>query len=274
MDIISESNGSKNIQHQQHSGKKAKQTVSSQTISTPRYNIDDFKNKPKSLLHFTGLENYEKFMTVLHSLGSAVSRLKYARSSVGDLNIPNQLFLVLWKLRLYPDDIELAEHFNVSIIAVGNIFRSWIKFMSKIWSLMDLWPSQELINFFTPETFKKNYPSTRVVDGTEIKTHASSNPRQKQSSFSSYNVKIATPRPLAYQNPKLLHLLQHKIVMKDRNLSRHRVHIERLIELLKTFTILSKKLDNYYLPLISDIIGVCIMLINFKENNEDYIIQC
>ena len=156
-------------------------------LSGPRYDINDFKENPKSLLHFSGIENYDKFLTVLYSLGPAVYYLKYERSNVGNISVPNQLFLVLWKLRRYPNDIELAEHFNVPVIAVGNIFTTWIKFMSTTWSLINLWPSRELINFYMPETFKKNFPTTRVVvDGTEIKIDAPSNPRQKQSSFSTY----------------------------------------------------------------------------------------
>lgn len=160
-----------------------------------------------------------------------------------------------------------------------------------------------------PETFKRNYPTARViVDGTEIKTEASSNLRQKQSSsstyknaptykalvggcpgglisyispayggsasdrqiversdlcnkcqsgdtilgykcflvqdiFAPYDVTVLTPTPLVTGS------IPHKPFMKDRKLSKHRVHIERLIRLLKTFTILSKKLNHYYIPL-------------------------
>ncbi|XP_023247692.1 uncharacterized protein LOC111643738 [Copidosoma floridanum] len=166
---------------------KEYRSLSSQTYSAPRYTITDFKYKPKSLLHFTGLENYEKFLTVLYSLGPGVHELKYVRKNIRNLEIPDQLFLVLWKLRLYPKDIELEEHFNISECAVENIFILWIIFMSQRWSLIDLWPNRELIDFYMPDTFKNNYPTARViVDRTEIKTEGLSNPDQKQSTFSHY----------------------------------------------------------------------------------------
>lgn len=58
---------------------------SSQTSLAPRYTITDFKDKPKSLLHFTGLEDYNKFMLVLYSLGPSVYHLKYVRKHKGNL---------------------------------------------------------------------------------------------------------------------------------------------------------------------------------------------
>ena len=305
---------------------KVNRATSTQTYAAPRYTIGDFKNKPKILLHLTGLENYEKFLTVLYSLGPGVYNMKYVRNNIGNLDITDQLFLVLWKLRRYPSDIELAEHFSIPEVAVGNIFITWILFMSETWSHIDLWPIREVIDFYMPDNLKQNYPTPRlIVDGTKIKTEAAGDPNQKQSSFSlyknastmntliggtpgglisyfstayagsssdcqiiersdlckkcqlgdsiisdkgflvqdifaPYNVTVATPTPLVGGS------IPHKTVLKDRKLSKHRVHVERFIGLLKTFTILSKKLNHYYISLTSEIVGVCVMLMNFKEN--------
>lgn len=98
------------------------------------------------------------------------------------------MFLILWKLRRYPSDLELAEHFNVLECAVGNIFTTWILFMKQTWSLLDdLWPSLELMDFYMPDIFKNYDKTTRlIVDGTEIKTDGSSDPTQKHSTFSHY----------------------------------------------------------------------------------------
>lgn len=82
-----------------------------------------------------------------------------------------------------------------------------------------------------------------------------------QDLFAPYNVTVATPTPLEKGNS-----LPHSAVIKDRQLSRYRVHVERLIGLLKTFRILSTKLNRYHRQLASEIVGVCIMLTNFKEN--------
>lgn len=302
-------------------------TTATQTDSASRYSIEQFNNNSESLLHFTGLENYDKFMTVLYSLGPAVYYLKYARGHVGNISVPNQLFLVLWKLRRNCCDNELSEHFSIPRIAVGNIFHTWITFMAKQWSLIDIWPSRQLVDYYMPESFKRHYPSTRVIiDGTEIRVDKSHNPRLQQSSFSTYKngptVKTvigSTPGGLiSYHSPayggstsdrqiiersdlmkkcdsgdlvladrgfvvqdifaphnitvatptftKGKGYLPHKTVMKDRLLSKHRVHIERTIGLLKTYKILSSKLNHNYIPLATEIVGVCVMLCNFKEN--------
>lgn len=166
---------------------KEKISRTTQTEKVARYAISDFKEKPKPILHFTGIESYDKFMTVLYSLGPGVYNLKYVRKHTGNLDIPNQLFLVLWKLRRYASDLELSEHFNIPECVVGNIFKTWILFMSQTWSVIDTWPSRELINFYMPQTFKNYCPTARlIVDGTEIKTDGSSNPDQKQTTFSYY----------------------------------------------------------------------------------------
>ncbi|OXU27579.1 hypothetical protein TSAR_017045 [Trichomalopsis sarcophagae] len=54
-------------------------SVAVQTNPESRYNIEQLQYKPESVLHFTGLENYEKFMTVLYSLGPTAHFLKYDR---------------------------------------------------------------------------------------------------------------------------------------------------------------------------------------------------
>ena len=77
-------------------------------------------------------------MLVSYSLGPGVYQLKYVRKHRGHLDVPNQLFLVLWKLRRYTSDLELAEHFNVPECAVGDIFVTWILFMSKTLKKFDI----------------------------------------------------------------------------------------------------------------------------------------
>lgn len=78
---------------------KNQKSTSTQTDTVPRYDIEDFKDQPKYVLHFTGLENYKKFMIVLHSLGPAIYYLKYARSSVGNISVPNQFFFGVMEVK-------------------------------------------------------------------------------------------------------------------------------------------------------------------------------
>lgn len=155
-----------------------------------RYSIEDFVDNPKAVLEFTGLESYHKFITVFTSLGISrgFGKLKYiSNNGCGKLSLQNQLFLTWWKMRKNATDMELSLHFGIQEKQVGNICRSWILFMKKQWSKVDVWPCKELIEFYMPSNFKANYPKTRVIiDGTEFKVQRNKNPLFQQSSFSYY----------------------------------------------------------------------------------------
>ncbi|KAJ8671851.1 hypothetical protein QAD02_003110 [Eretmocerus hayati] len=161
--------------------------ISGLARSEPRYFIEYFINKPESLLHCTGLENYEKFMTVFRSLGPAVHNLKYIRKLSRAPSVVNQFLMVLWKLRGNESDVTLVMHFDTDRASVGSIFITWIIFMSQQWSLIDMWPSRELVDLYMPDTFKLSYPKVRgIVDGTEFEIERPTNPRDQQSTFSQY----------------------------------------------------------------------------------------
>ncbi|XP_023318997.1 uncharacterized protein LOC106650798 [Trichogramma pretiosum] len=137
------------------------------------------------LNHFTGF-NYQKFKTILYTLSPVMSHFEKIEKDK-KISIPNQLFLTLWKLRRATCNLELAEHFSTDNESVAEIFYTWITIMSKTWSLIDMWPSRELINFYMPHTFKNHFPKTRVtLDATEIKIDAPKNPVLKQATFSTY----------------------------------------------------------------------------------------
>lgn len=142
-----------------------------------RYSIEEFKKNPAAVLEFTGLEDYYKFETVFLSLGKDI-KLNYQSSvGYGKLSLKDQFFLTLWKLRKYPTDMELSLHFGIHKKQVGNIFITWLNFMSKQWSKINSWPSKELVQYYMPPKFKAQYPDTRVIiDGTEIHVESSSNP--------------------------------------------------------------------------------------------------
>lgn len=63
--------------------------------------------------------------------------------------------------------------------------------------------------------------------------------------------------------------LPHETIMEDRLVTKHRIHIERIVELVKTYKFLSSKLNHNYVPLASEIVAVVVMLCNFQEDITD-----
>lgn len=77
-------------------GKPSSKEVEIQCELLGRHSIEDYINKPKSVLFYTGFNSYEHFMLLFQILGPAAYELNYKCSS---LHPSDQLFLTLIKLR-------------------------------------------------------------------------------------------------------------------------------------------------------------------------------
>ena len=153
-----------------------------QLMSSKSFVID-----PKSMHCYTGLENFDKFIIVLSTLGSAAHNLNYFFGGKPSLVVEDQFFLTLIKLRLHKPHQELSILFGISEKQVANIFITWINFMYLQWSEINWWPSRELVSYYMPSDFKSKYPKTRaIVDGTECPIHKPSQPIAEQATFSMY----------------------------------------------------------------------------------------
>lgn len=136
---------------------------------------------------YTGLESTEKFRLVLSTLMPMAEHLKYRWKNILGLSVEDQFLLLLMKLRRAKPDFELAKMFGISKTQVSNILITWINFVNDVWSLLDIWPSRDLVNYYMPEQFKLNKMPTRIIiDCTEIAIVRPSNPLSQQITFSSY----------------------------------------------------------------------------------------
>lgn len=158
-------------------------------LSKERFTYSDFVNDNKGIHYYTGLETVAKFLFVLSTLGPAVNCLHYPYGAVS-LNVTDQFFLVLIKLRQYIPNFQLSRMFGISTTEVYNIFFTWIRFMSLQWREVSIWPSQEVVRFYAPTDFKNKFPTTRVIiDGTECPIKRPKMPSAQQSTFSTYKNK-------------------------------------------------------------------------------------
>lgn len=165
-------------------------TMNSSTQTEVLHNpfaVDRFMFDNDAIHYYTGLDNYSKFSYVLSTLGPAAYRLRYYQFAVHKLPVPDQFFMTLIKLRRHTPDFELSRMFAISERYVSNIFITWINFMSLQWRQLNIFPSRDLINFYMPSDFKRQFPSTRViVDGMECPVQKPKNPLAQQATFSTY----------------------------------------------------------------------------------------
>ena len=62
--------------------------------------------------------------------------------------------------------------------------------MAKQWKEINIWPSRNLVRYFSPSDFKAKFPTIRVIiDGTECPVKKLKAPRAQQSTFSTYKNK-------------------------------------------------------------------------------------
>lgn len=157
------------------------------TEKRPQITLEMLKEDDSALHFYTGLENFSRLTCAFQTLGPAAFKLNYFFGPVYKPKVEDQFLLVLMKLRQRKCNYELAVMFGIEEKAVYNIFLTWIRFMSLQWREIDLWPSKDLVKFYSPEDFFDKFPDTRViVDGTECPIKQPKHPEAQQASFSSY----------------------------------------------------------------------------------------
>lgn len=165
-------------------------TTETQTPTWPTISAQNFRHDPEGINFYTGLEDYAKFQFVLQTLGQAAYHLKYYYAKVQQINVEDQFFLTLIKLRRKKTNFELSRLFNTSEYTVTNIFITWINFMYYQWKELDIWPSKDLVKYHAPTDFKDKFPTTRaIVDGTECPIQKPKDPLAQQYTFSHYKNK-------------------------------------------------------------------------------------
>ncbi|XP_044577585.1 uncharacterized protein LOC123260520 [Cotesia glomerata] len=169
-----------------------KKTYSSIGIQAGRgpLSVNSISHRDDVIHYYTGLGTYAKFQFVYRTLNDYVQHIKYVKGQVNCVEPEDMFLLTLMKLRRNIPDFGLSFYFGISEAVVRNIFSTWIHYIYQLWSLLDTWPSREVVDFYMPEGFKKFYPSTRViVDATEMPIDKPSNPIAQQATFSTYKNK-------------------------------------------------------------------------------------
>jgi hypothetical protein len=125
-----------------------------------------------------------QYCKVAQSSGIPVDKRK-GRNSV--LSKRNEYFLVLCRLRLGYDEVDLGERFGVSQETVSRIWRSRIILMSERLRQLPIWPTTATVQQEMPQAFKDLYSQTKVIlDCTEIFLEGLTSQRVQSETFSVY----------------------------------------------------------------------------------------
>ena len=78
------------------------------------------------------------------------------------LDLVDEFFMTLIRLRLGLFCEDIAQRFGISVSYFGNIFSTWVIFLSKEPSLLCPFPSPEKVKMHTPRQFF-DYSNTRII---------------------------------------------------------------------------------------------------------------
>ncbi|KAG0412544.1 hypothetical protein HPB47_010303, partial [Ixodes persulcatus] len=156
-------------------------------------------------------------------------------------------FMVLVRLRTGMPMRELERNFGVSMATASRIFSKWILFLQRSLKKITRFPTLAKVQRSLPSHFRQ-FPDTRVViDCTEIRLQVPSALEAQRLTFSGYKhantIKVLVG--VKQYMPPFHHAKEGQMSADDveatRQISRARVHIERVIRRIKEFQILNNE---------------------------------
>ena len=98
-----------------------------------------------------------------------------------------EYLICLIQLRLCLVRFMVADIFDISPTRITQIVMTWVHTLHQILSPLIIWPTQYQVRKSMPKSFKKKYPSTRVIiDCTEFKTEMPISPTSHHQLYSQY----------------------------------------------------------------------------------------
>lgn len=278
-------NGNSNSQMQVTNNRK--KLLTHVTVGTQKdfrfFAIENFRGNPEAVFFYTGLGSYAKFKTLFHSLCPPSDLIQYYPNEVLDFSIPieDQLFLAIIKLKRNKENYELGLLFGIDALDVQKLFVVWVNFMHRVWSKCIEWPKITLVDFY----LKKLYTSPRVIVNVPLDKRNQVSPEKKSTSrctkISEQNQgNSSSPQNISHnQRVSVQTLLSSKIVannisslftthrkrnnitvLQDGKQDSNAVHMESVIRLTKSYSILQTSLQHYEISLCKKIYGVCHVL--------------
>ena len=156
-------------------------------IDATRFGLERFGTDSNLLNFYTGFKDYNMLKDFFHSLAPQAMRMttwkQKQRASLTPLANPkseklqliDQLFLFLCRIKLGLFEQDIAVRFNISTATVSRILITWANFLYVMLGALPIWPCMKAVKSKMPDRFKKTFPNTHVIlDCTEIRVQTPS----------------------------------------------------------------------------------------------------
>ena len=173
-------------------------------LSQSLLRLENIRHEKHLMKFYTGFSDYEVLMVfyeeILESDASVMRQWSGQRSECGygdvkagppcKLPLKEQLFLTLVRLRTGFPELDIANRFGISQSTVSRVTNTWINLMYHNFKSIDRFPPWHIVKKYMPESFKKEYPNTRIIiDATEFPVERPSSLLVQACTFSSYKNK-------------------------------------------------------------------------------------
>ncbi|XP_040360987.2 uncharacterized protein LOC121836090 [Ixodes scapularis] len=169
--------------------------VELQHHETRRLSVDFIRHDPKQCIYYTGLPEFAVFEAAYDFFAPRASQMQYwssSRKSSGmkgrprELELIEEFFMVLTRLRTGMAGREMARNFGVHEATVSRLFTTWINFLQRELSTLTRLPSLHEIQMYLPHAFRYFVNTRIVLDGTEVRIQRPSSLAAQRHTFSPY----------------------------------------------------------------------------------------
>lgn len=304
-------------------------------IQKTSFNYDSCRLDEKKFLFYTGL-TFEQFDVLWSFLGDEALHLKIWRGGkdkqsqakrqyLKPVTPQNQIFIMLVRLRTGILLQDLAYRFGISVSYVSKICITWIMFLYKQFSTINIFPQRETDRSKIPKVFRKFKNIRTVIDGFEVRCQKPKDYREQGNTYSNYKASATykfligmhirggvcflsdafegaiSDKNLFIKSGIMNNLRSGDVILADRGfniadicneidckviippflsgrkqftkeeveltrtVASARVHVERIIGRVKEFRLLQKVIPNALVSIVSQMVFVVAMLVNFQE---------
>ena len=174
-------------------------TEQSKQLQIERWGIARFSYNSDDIRFYTGLLSYQMILVFFNAIKPSATNLQSAyyvpskekslslRGRPRQMQLIDELFMTLMRLRRGFPERDLAVRFNISEQTVSGKIITWINYLYIVLGSIPVWFSRETIKSKMPRCFRSMFPTTRVViDCTEIPTEYASSLVLNSQLYSNY----------------------------------------------------------------------------------------